>query len=293
MAPPPAPATIPSAALLELEHPLSFEVRGTPMFGVFHGSERTPRRVVVHVHGFGVEHLTLYRNHVRFARVAAAGGTPVFRWHARGHGDSAGDFADVTLEHLVEDALGAAAFARARAQVHEIVWLGDRLGALVAALAMERDRARGGVAAGFAAWEPVHRPIDDLRTLLRGILFSHVAHGERPRETVDQLLERLQREGTLDVHGYLLHQTFVDSARAADLLPALGAWSGPTLIAQIQARRRLAPAHAALAEALSRRGAPVTTLQIAEEPGFTFIGNPAWESPALVDGTLEWLDGLA
>src|SRR5262249_23485887 len=85
--------------------PLFFESAGRPLFGVLHSAVpgRTNPPVVVHVHGVGVEQITLYRAEVQGARAAAAAGFPVFRWHARGHGDSAGNFAAVTLEALVED----------------------------------------------------------------------------------------------------------------------------------------------------------------------------------------------
>jgi uncharacterized protein len=295
LAPSPAPATVSeSESLLDLEAPHFLPVGDVPLYAVWHGVEGPPPgRVVVHVHGLGIEHLTSYRNHVRLARGAAALGTPVLRYHARGHGDSGGDFADVTLEGLVEDALAAAAAARERAGGRGVVWFGDRLGGLVAARALARDRAAGGQAVGLVLWEPVHRPLDDIRAMLRGVLFSQVAHGRRPGATVEQLLERMAAEGTLDVHGYLLHRTFVDSAREASLEAALAGWSGPTLLVQVQGRARLATPHAALARALEARGARVTTRLVQEEPGWHFIANPAWESEALVAHTVEWLRELA
>ena len=100
-------------------------------------------------------------------------------------------------------------------------------------------------------------------------------------------------EGQVDVHGYFLHRALVASASGADLERSLETWRGPTLIAQIQARPRLAPAHARLAASLERRGAAATVIRIGEEPGWHFIANPAWESPELVRGTTEWLRAVA
>jgi len=73
------------------ETPFFFAVQGVPLYAVLHdaAAERAGAPVVVHVHGLGVEQITLYRQEVLAARAAAALGFPVFRYHARGHGDSA------------------------------------------------------------------------------------------------------------------------------------------------------------------------------------------------------------
>lgn len=281
-------AASPSAALsASLETPLHFESAGKPLYGVYY----TPRRaregapVVVHVHGLGVEQIALYREETLAARAAAALGFPVFRWHARGHGDSSGDFADVTLATLDEDARAAAHEARRRSGAARVIWLGVRFGTLTAA----RLAGEPGVA-GLVMWEPVHRPPDYFRGMLRGMLFSQVAEGKRPDVDVDQLLERLTREGRVDVHGYYLHRAIADSARDADLGRLLEHWSGPTLIAQIAGRPRLSPPNAALASAMGARGGAVDTLCVTEEPGWHFIQNPAWENEPLVHRTATWLD---
>jgi pimeloyl-ACP methyl ester carboxylesterase len=244
--------------------------------------------VVVHVHSLGVEQITLYRAEVLGARAAAAAGFPVFRHHARGHGDSTGDFADVTLEGLVEDALAAAAEAQRRSGAAEVIWLGARFGAIVAALAA----ARHGDSPGIALWEPVHRPLDYFRAQLRGMLFSQVAAGKRPDATVDQLLERCERDGHVDVHGYLLHQALIASTRDAELGAALAPHRGALLLAQIQARPRLSAPNAALAANVESRGQRVTTRCITEEPGWQFMLNPAWESADLSRAMQEWLDAV-
>jgi hypothetical protein len=213
----------------------------------------------------------------------------VFRYHARGHGDSAGDFAAVTFAGLVEDARAAAAQGLERSGARGIVWLGVRFGALVAAAAL----GAGGAARGLALWEPVGEPAGYFRGQLRGLLFSRVAKGERPDATVDELLARVTSEGQVDVHGYHLHRALVESSKGLELAGLLAAWKGPTLLAQIQARPRLAPEHAALVEGLELRGARVTVTRIAEEPGWHFISNPAWESETLVRDTAEWLHAVA
>ena len=274
-----------------LETPLFFEGGGRPLYGVYHAPvrDRPGAPVVVHCHGLGVEQIALYRAEVLSARAAATLGIPVFRYHTRGHGDSAGDFSAVDFEGLVEDALAAATEARRISGRSGIAWLGVRFGGLVAARALARESA----SRALALWEPTHRPADYFRGQLGGMLFSQVAEGRKPDATVDQLLERLEREGRLDVHGYYLHRRIVNSSRDQDLSQALAGWHGPTLLVQIENRARLAPRNATLNAALESRGVRVTSAIVRDEPGWHFTQNPAWESRDLVAETASWLDALA
>jgi pimeloyl-ACP methyl ester carboxylesterase len=243
---------------------------------------------VVLCSSLGVEQITCYRNEVLAARALAEIGVPVLRHHPRGHGDSAGDAADVTVATLIEDARAAARELRARAGADRIAWLGVRFGAITAAGAAAAD---GGAA--LALWEPVERPIDYFRGWLRTLLFSSVSQGRRPDATADQLLEAVARDGQVDAQGYYLYRALLDSARPVELGALLAGWSQPTLIVQVQARRALAPAHAALADSLRARGARVDTAFVKEDQGWHFLQNPAWESPELIASTREWFDALA
>ena len=270
--------------------PLFFSIADRPVYGIYHPPHGAARSaVVVHCHTLGVEQLTSYRVEVLGAHAASAAGYPVFRYHARGHGDSAGDLADVTFDHLVEDATAAADHAKALSGAARVVWLGVRFGALVAA---EAARTRADTAA-VALWEPVHDPEDYFRSMLRNLLFSFVVKGERPSVTVDELLQTIEREGLVSVHGYYLHRGLVESSRGRRLASALSGWSGPAFLAQVQRRGSLAPVHAALAAQLTQQGAAVTTAQINDEPGWHFLANPAWEGAGLVERYAEWIDALA
>src|SRR5262245_14311406 len=277
--------------MVELETPLFFESAGRPLYGVYHpaASERPGAPVLVQCHGHGHEQLAAYRVEVLNARAAAAAGIPVFRYHARGHGDSAGDFAAVDFAGLVEDALAAAAEARRRSGREGTAWLGVRFGGLVAASALAADPT----SRALALWEPTHRPPEYFRTQLRSMLFAQVAQGERPDATVDQLLERLERDGRVDVHGYYLHHRIVDTAREQDLAKALAAWSGPTLVVQIENRAKPSPRTAALVAELEGRGAKVSSSMVRDEPGWFYHQNPAWECAPLVRETSRWLDAVA
>jgi len=286
----PSPDAPPRPDPVEYEQPLFFEAEGRPLYGVYHAPlrDRPGLPVLVHCHGLGVEQIALYRAEVLSARALAAAGVAVFRYHARGHGDSTGDFSAVEFDGLVRDALAAAAEARRLSSRPHTAWLGVRFGALVAARAVPLDPTTR----ALALWEPALQGLDYFRGQLRSMLFSQVAQGQRPDATVDQLLERLAGEGRLDVHGYYLHRRIVDSSRDEDLAGALASWRGPTLIAQIQNRARLGPRTAELVAMLEGHGAKVTTSVIRDEPGWHFTQNPAWECAELVHETCRWADAL-
>jgi alpha/beta superfamily hydrolase len=271
--------------------PLFFEVGERPVYGVYHpaaAGRGTGTPILIHCHTLGVEQLTSNRTEALNARAASALGFPAFRFHSRGHGDSAGNFSEVTLDSLVDDACAAADQAMRLSGATRVVWLGLRFGAIVAAAAL----ARRGDAAGLILWEPARRAEDYFRSMVRSMIFSQVSKGLKPKETVDQLLARVGEQGRVDVHGYYLHRAILESARSTDLMELVGGWSGPTLLVQIQDRRRLAPGHAKLVGALEGQGADVSVAQVEEEPGWHFVTNPAWEGSEVVRHSAEWLDAL-
>lgn len=278
--PPPAPTTT--------ETPFFFTSADRPVYGVFHAARRERRDApaVVLCSSIGLEQLTSYRNEVLAARALADLGLPVLRYHPRGQGDSAGDFADVTLATLAEDARAAAREMKERAGTGRLAWLGVRFGALAAGSAAQPGEP-------IALWEPVQEPLAYFRAWLRGILFSSVSHGERPTTTVDELLATVERDGMLDVHGYGFHRALLESSRGTTLAAVTGAWTGQALLVQVQQRRALAPAHEQFTAALRERGATVTTALLNEEPGWHIVQNPQWLSSELVRTTAEWFDAVA
>ena len=283
--------TEPAPGLSGAETPLFFDSGGRPLYAVHHepAVRRPGAPVIVQCHSVGVEHVASYRFEVLAARAAAAAGFPVFRHHASGHGDSSGDFAAVTLDSLVADALAARDEALGRSGATRALWAGLRLGALVAACAC----GRSGGAAGLALWAPVHRPMDYFRGQLRGLLYGQVAEGRKPSATVDELLAQIERDGKVDVHGYYLHRALVASTRGESLAARIAGWAGPTFLAQVGGVTRLSPDNAALVQALGAHGARVTVCQVAKEPGWHFYENPPWECPPLVAAYEEWLHALA
>ena len=270
--------------------PLFFASDGRPLYG-FYCPPIEPKAgalALIACHSVGLEHMVPSRMLALAVRQAAAMGYPAMLYHARGHGDSAGDFADVTLEGLVEDALSAAHCIREKSGVRRVVFLGVRFGTVVAAHALQRDPD----AAGLALWEPVHRGNDYFRQFVRGLLFAAVARGQKLGETADDVLGRVEREGRADIHATYLHAKFYLSARGANLADALTNWRGPTMVAQIQPRMTMTNDNQGLIGALEGRGAPVSAARISEEPGWQFWRIP-WVSNPLLEQTGAWLNAVA
>ncbi len=272
--------------------PLFFPSHGRPLFGMFCQpvAKGLSPVALVACHSVGLEHAVTSRMLALGARRAAALGYPALLYHSRGHGDSGGDFADVTFESLLEDALCAGAHARERSGASRIVWLGLRFGSLIAAEAAAQCRDT----AALVLWEPVHRGADYFRQFVRGLLFAAVARGTRSGTTVNEVLERVEREGRVDIHASYLHAMLYRSTRGIDLAQSLREWSGPTFIGQVQPRLNLSAENAALVTALKGRNAKVGVTLIREDPGWQFpLWRVPWTSTALLDETGAWLDELA
>lgn len=270
--------------------PYFFASDERPLYAFFcpAAKARPDAPAVVACHSVGLEHAVPTRMLALIVREAAALGLPAMLFHSRGHGDSSGDFADVTLDGLVEDAISAADSIRERSGAERVVFLGVRFGTIVAATALSRYPD----SAGLALWEPVHRGADYFRQFVRGLLFAAVARGHKLSETADDVLKRVERDGRADIHATYLHSKFYLSSRGVDLSATIKDWRGPTMLAQIQPRMSMTPDNQALIAALEERGARVNALRIAEEPGWQFWRTP-WVSTQVLEQTRAWLDGLA
>ena len=270
-----------------VRHRKYFISHGRPLYSLMHrGGPAAP--VIIYCHGFAQEHLFNWRAEVLGADILARRGYSTFSYHARAHGDSAGNFADLTFEGLVEDAMAAADHATAATGATRIVWVGIRFGALVAA-AVIRQRSD---ALALALWEPVHNTPDYFRALMRRVMFFEVSRGRRPSMTVDEMIEELRRDRAVPMLGFDLHPQFYRSALAADLRDSLDDWSGPTMLVQIQQRGSLSPEHQALQTVLELRSVPVKTVLMDEEPNWDNGFESWWTLEGLSREMGAWLDGL-
>ena len=269
--------------------PYFFESAGRPLYAFFCRpvKVRPEAPALVACHSMGLEHAVPTRMLALAVRQAAASGCPAMLYHSRGHGDSSGDFADITFDGLVEDAINAANSICERSGARSVIFLGVRFGTLVAAKALSCYPA----SAGLGLWEPVHHGTDFFRQFVRGLLFAAVARGRKLGETADDVLKRVERDGRADIHATYLHAKFYLSSRDADLATIIADWRGPTMVAQIQPRMSMAQNNQALISSLEARGTKVNAIRITEEPGWQFWRTP-WVSNELLEQTATWLSGI-
>jgi pimeloyl-ACP methyl ester carboxylesterase len=261
-----------------------FESDGRPLYGVTYRAERPGAPMVLFCNSFSENHCE-GRAEAIAARIVAANGYSAFVYHPRAHGDSAGDLEDVTFEDLIDDAVNAATYARNRTGASQIVWVGIRFGALVAANAIRRITD----STALALWEPALSARDYLLKSMRHVIYNEMALGERPTLTVDQMSQRFERDGKISLLAFDLYRKFFESAREVELLDALQPWRGPTLIAQFQKHSRLSRAHNQLREALVGRGLSVRALLHRGRDGT----DPWWTPEEIARQTRDWLDELA
>ncbi len=123
--------------------PFHFGLPGHTLFGVFHPAAAapvavTPRPAVVLCNAFGQEAVRAQRLMRVLAERLARAGHAVLRFDYFGTGDSGGDDADADLAAWSVDLLAADAALRARCPANHTIWLGMRLGAIVALRAAEQ-----------------------------------------------------------------------------------------------------------------------------------------------------------
>lgn len=111
---------------------------GQKIFGVFHRpANLTNYPAVLICHGLGGNKVGKQRLYVRLAQLLATQGIAALRIDFRGSGDSEGEFADMTVDAEVSDALLALKFLQNDNQVnpHQIGIFGRSFGGIVAVLA--------------------------------------------------------------------------------------------------------------------------------------------------------------
>lgn len=179
-------------------------------------------------HSYGMEQVNLATHEVPVARVLAAAGFPVLRYHGQGYGDSELPAEQVDLESHVRDALDAADVLAQAAGVSHVGLLGARLGGTVAALAASRSDA-----AGLVMWDPVVRGRSYARSLLTLSVMLQLMHQERVKGQAPDPERVLAETGMLDVQGFPLTRRMFDELSELDLPGHLEAFSGRSLVLQV------------------------------------------------------------
>lgn len=218
-----------------------------------------------------------YRREVILGRHLASVGLAVQRFHYRGTGNSDGETSSLTYETMVEDVIASADWLKRAAGLDRVAFLGTRWGALVAA---EAARSEG---APLALWEPVLDATRYFRELFRALRIHELKEGEtelRPSETHD---EQIRRQGWLDVLGYSVHRSLLESANGRTLEAGLGRERRPLLLVHISQSERLPNDYAMFASRREQLGFAMDTRIVpwAEEVWWFQGGRAYEEEPAM------------
>lgn len=168
--------------------------------------------VVLH-HGFAsfrTEGLGLF---VGLARALCARGFAIASFDRRAHGESDGDFTDITIDTEIEDAVGSLEWLSAHSAIgaRAVHLVGMSMGAVIASVAATRTRAP---VTSLVLWSPAAVFADEFRRgTVQGRSFSD-----------------LERDGYVDFMGLRLSQAYVEAAIRFDPYRAARGFSGPVRV---------------------------------------------------------------
>jgi alpha-beta hydrolase superfamily lysophospholipase len=164
------------------------------------------------------------------ARVLAAEGFYVLRYHGPGSGDSEMAAGEATLEHYVSSAADAADLLHERVpSIANVGFVGARFGGTVAALAHERSGR-----SALVLWEPVVRGRTFMRSLIRQAIASRVTLGAAGG-SFDEMQNVMRHDGFIDLQGVPLHRDLFDDITRIDLVRDLTIPPRHSLIVQVSA----------------------------------------------------------
>lgn len=269
------------------ETPLFFSNRGSKLFGVLHDPEENDRhKAFVFCHPFAEEKLWSHRVFVSFARKLARRGYTVFRFDYRGYGDSEGDFADMTMQHQLDDIESAVSFLQSQtSDTQEIGLLGYRLGATLALRSILQNENT----APLILWDPILNGERYAQEFLRSHLTTQLAVYGEIRETRDQLLLRMRAGERVNVEGYDVTQEVYDSLTEIKVpCDEDRKRQGPTLLVQVGKTAKPIKQFSDLAAAL---GASLACT--VEEPFWREIKPFYYRANNIFDATIKWMQSCS
>jgi uncharacterized protein len=236
-------------------------------FGVLHGPVGEPVAGLVICGPYQAEIQRHYRREVLLARRLAEMGIAAHRFHYAGFGHSDGDPSAVTFDTMRDDALAAADRLVRATGVTTVGFLGTRWGGLVAASAVA---VRGG---HLVLWEPVVDPARYFEEIFRFLIMYRMKEDPATTMSESTVLDRLRRDGSVDVLGYTVDRALYESAVGAGLDGSVADAADAALLVQIGVGKRLRPEYASLAESWTRGGLDTRTHVIRDKEAWWISGH--------------------
>jgi fermentation-respiration switch protein FrsA (DUF1100 family) len=200
---------------------ISFENEGLTLHGMLHLPDSKPRHpCVVFLHGYTGNRIEDHRLFVKAARDFCEHGMACLRFDFRGSGESQGDFAEVTLDGEIGDALAAIRFLRDYSEIDQtgIGLVGLSLGGSVAACVSAENTV-----SSIALWAP---------SVFVDLLVERA--GEIVKDPYAWLPENykdaVQKRGKVDIGGFMRGKAYFESLKQIDPLREIVKYEGPVLI---------------------------------------------------------------
>lgn len=268
------------------ETPLYFQNGLYNLFGVLYEPEGQANGTgFVFCAPFAEEMLWTQRVFVNFARELAHQGYYVLRFDIMGHGDSDGDFEDVTVDTWLSDIRCALKTLEEKKPFIECFGLlGLRLGGTLAAIIAEEIRN----VKSLILWEPVIEGSKYMKEVFLSNLTTQTAMFKEIRFTRDDLVKMMKEGKTVNVEGYEITYDFYQQVSALNLLDSTRRFVGNCLIVQIGKREQNLKKNLEKLKNLYPNGDLIFSL---EEPFWKEIKLFYSRAENLFQNTIKWLEG--
>jgi len=258
------------------EIPVKFENENLNLFGMIHLPTREPRYpCIVLLHGYTGTRMGDHFILVKAARELCRGGFACLRFDFRGSGESEGDFADITVDGEISDALAALEFLKGFSGIdrNRIGLLGMSLGGSVAACVSPEARVRS-----LALWSP-WAFIDYL--VERGGEVIKDPYAWLP----PNFKEAIKKKGRVDLGGYMRGKPFFESLASVDPLREIAKYQGPVLLIHGSEDQVVSPSNS---EFLYDNVKGTRRIIIIDDADHTF-SSTYWENQ-VIGATLDWFN---
>ncbi len=168
---------------------------------------------VVFCHPFGEEKHRSYRALVKFSRHLASNGIPSLRFDMMGAGDSDGELIEASVNSCVTDVSDAVTQLIRKHNVEQVILIGLRFGATIAALVAEKDPRINSI----VLLSPIVKGANYWRELLRTKQFASITLNQ-PAVKTATLMKKLTDTGKIEIEAQFLSDNYVNQLKEINLL---------------------------------------------------------------------------
>ena len=258
------------------EIPIKFGNEDLNLFGMIHLPTREPRYpCIVLLHGYTGTRMGDHCILVKAARELCRSGFACLRFDFRGSGESEGEFADITVDSEISDALASIEFLGGFGGIdrERIGLLGMSLGGSVAACV-----SAGAGVKSLALWSPW--AFTDYLVERGGEVVKDPYVWLPP-----SFKEAIRKKGRVDLGGYMRGKPFFESLAEIDPLREIAKYNGPVLLIHGSEDQVVSPTNS---EFLYDTVKGTRRLIIIDDADHTF-SSTYWESQ-VIQATRDWFN---